>query len=112
MRTFILVFSFLFLVFGSNVEAQRKSKSGSYGKNYSSKSYSVKSGYVQRPLYVKPSPNKSVSVKGYYNKNGKWVEPYKRTSPNKTVRDNWDTRPNVNPYTGKPGSKDPNRTKQ
>lgn len=112
MRTLILVFSFLFLIFGSNVEAQRKSKSKSYSKNYSSKSYSVKSGYVQRPLYVKPSPSKSVSVKGYYNKSGKWVEPYKRTSPNKTVRDNWDTRPNVNPYTGKPGTKDPNRTKQ
>jgi hypothetical protein len=25
------------------------------------------------------------------------------------VRDNWDTRPNVNPYNGKPGTKDPNK---
>ena len=112
MRSIIVASCFLFLVLGSVVGAKSNSKSGNYGKNYSSKSYSVKSGYVQRPLYVRPSTIKPVSVKGYYNKNGKWVEPYKRTAPNKTIKDNWDTRPNVNPNTGKPGTKDPNRTKQ
>lgn len=109
-----LIILFLFGVLLSVSETNAKSSSGrsNSGKSYSSNSYSVKSGYVQRPLYVKPSTTKPVSVKGYYNKNGKWVEPYKRTAPNKTIRDNWDTRPNVNPYTGKSGTKDPNRTKQ
>ena len=111
MRLILFTLSVIFLL-ASGAEAKSKSSSGYSTKSYSPKSYSVKSGYVQRPLYVKPSTIKPVNVKGYYNKNGKWVEPYKRTAPNKTVRDNWDTRPNVNPYTGKPGTKDPNRTKQ
>ena len=90
-------------------EARSKSSSGYSTKSYSSKSYSVKKGYVQRPLYVKPSPIKPVSVKGYYNKNGKWVEPYKKTVPNRTIKDNWGTKPNINPYTGKQGTIDPNK---
>ena len=105
-----MVSGILFLT--SLADARSKSSGGYSTKGYSYKSYSVKSGYVQRAPYVKPSLTKSVDVKGYYNKSGKWVEPYKRTAPNKTIKDNWDTRPNVNPNTGKPGTKDPNRTKQ
>jgi len=100
------------LLLASGAEAKSKSSSGYSAKSYSSKSYSVKKGYVQRPVYAKPSPTKPVYVKGYYTNKRKWVEGHYKTAPNKTVRDNWDTRPNVNPYTGKPGTKDPNRTKQ
>jgi hypothetical protein len=110
-RLFIFIVSVI-LFLTSLADARSKSSGGYSTKGYSYKSYSVKSGYVQRAPYVKPSLTKSVDVKGYYNKNGKWVEPYKRTAPNKTIKDNWDTRPNVNPNTGKPGTKDPNRTKQ
>ncbi len=44
-------------------------------------------------------------VGGYYRANGKYVEPYYRTRANSTVVDNWSTKGNVNPFTGKRGSK-------
>ena len=47
------------------------------------------------------------SVHGYRKKNGTYVAPYHRTSPNKTQRDNWSSKGNVNPYTGKIGTKVP-----
>lgn len=48
-----------------------------------------------------------VSVKGYVKKNGKYVSGYKRTSADKTKVNNFSTRGNVNPYTGKEGTKEP-----
>lgn len=42
-----------------------------------------------------------VSVKGYYKKNGTYVAPYIRSSPNSTKTDNYSYPGNVNPYTGK-----------
>lgn len=49
----------------------------------------------------------SHSVKGYTKKDGTYVAPHKQTNPNGTKRDNWSTKGNVNPYTGKPGTKNP-----
>lgn len=46
-----------------------------------------------------------VHVRGYVTKNGTYVQPHYRTSPNNTVFDNWSTYPNVNPYTGNVGTK-------
>jgi hypothetical protein len=45
------------------------------------------------------------SVKGYYRKNGTYVAPHSRTSPNHNFYDNWSTKGNSNPYTGQPGYK-------
>lgn len=47
----------------------------------------------------------AVHVNGYYKKNGTYVAPHYRSSPNHTTSDNWSTKDNVNPYTGKVGSK-------
>lgn len=49
--------------------------------------------FGQKHTYVRP----------YVKKNGTYVEGHYRTSPNGTNRDNFSTRPNVNPYTGKYG---------
>ena len=46
-----------------------------------------------------------VSVKGYHRKNGTYVAPHVRSSPNGTSSDNWSAKGNVNPYTGKAGTK-------
>jgi hypothetical protein len=46
-----------------------------------------------------------VVVRGYVTTSGKYVETHHRTSPNNTVYDNWSTHPNINPYTGKIGTK-------
>ncbi len=46
-------------------------------------------------------------VKGYYKKNGTYVEPHYRSSPNSTPNDNYSTKGNINPYTGKEGTRNP-----
>ena len=53
----------------------------------------------------------AASVKGYTKKNGTYVQPHQRTNPNKTKLDNWSTKGNVNPHTGKKGTVDPYKTK-
>ena len=47
----------------------------------------------------------SHAVKGHTTKSGAYVAPHRQTNPNGTRIDNWSTRGNVNPYTGKPGSR-------
>ncbi len=50
----------------------------------------------------------AVRVKGYYKpSSGTRVESHYRTSPNKTKFDNWSTKGNINPYTGKKGTASP-----
>lgn len=49
----------------------------------------------------------SHSVNGHVTKKGTYVAPHQRTNPNSTQRDNWSSKPNTNPYTGKPGHKEP-----
>lgn len=51
-----------------------------------------------------------VHVKGYYKKNGTYVAPHYRSSPNQTTSDNWSTKGNTNPYTGKQGTKSTTQT--
>jgi len=46
-------------------------------------------------------------VKGYTKSNGTYVAPHYRSSPNATRYDNYSTRGNVNPYTGKAGTVSP-----
>ena len=48
-------------------------------------------------------------VRGHTTKSGKYVAPHHRTNPNKTQRDNYSTKGNTNPYTGKRGAKTPKR---
>ncbi len=47
----------------------------------------------------------STSVRGHVTKQGVYVPPHQRTTPDKTINNNWSTKPNTNPYTGKEGSK-------
>ncbi len=54
---------------------------------------------------------KVVSVKGSVSKTGVYKPPHFKTSPNKTKIDNWSTKDNVNPYTGKKGTIDPYKVK-
>lgn len=51
----------------------------------------------------------SNSVRGYTKKDGTYVAPHQRTNPNGTQRDNWSSKPNYNPYTGKDGKKEPQK---
>lgn len=46
-------------------------------------------------------------VNGYTRRDGTYVQPHYRTSPNSTTLDNYSTRGNTNPYTGERGYNDP-----
>ena len=45
--------------------------------------------------------------RGYFKKDGTYVAPSQATNPNTTKLDNYSSKGNVNPYTGKEGSVDP-----
>ena len=53
--------------------------------------------------------SKTTNVSGYTKKDGTVVAPYQRTTPNGTQRDNWSSKPNYNPNTGKEGTKEPEK---
>lgn len=53
------------------------------------------------------SAQEPVSKKGYVTKQGVYVPPSYTTAPNDTKLDNYSTKGNVNPYTGKAGTVDP-----
>jgi len=44
-------------------------------------------------------------VNGYTKSNGTYVNGYNRSNPNYTKSDNYSTKGNINPYTGKVGTK-------
>lgn len=50
----------------------------------------------------------SHSKKGYIKKDGTYVAPSHAMNPNKSKADNYSSKGNTNPYTGKEGTKDPN----
>lgn len=58
-------------------------------------------------LFATPVLARDAAVKGTIRKNGTYVSPHHRTTPNKTRTDNYSSTPNVNPYTSKEGRVDP-----
>lgn len=55
-------------------------------------------------LSVSSTPVDAASrVRGYTKSNGTYVQPYYRSSPNSYKFDNYSSRGNYNPYTGKRG---------
>ena len=71
--------------------------SAQYGNN-------SRSGYG---TYGTGSNSRSHSVDGYYNSRGTYVQPHRATNPNRTQYDNYGTRGNYNPYSGKYGIRSP-----
>jgi opacity protein-like surface antigen len=48
-----------------------------------------------------------VHVRGYTRRDGTYVQPHYRSSPDGNPSNNWSTRGNVNPYTGQYGTHQP-----
>lgn len=84
MKNCISILAFVF-VFALNINAQ--SLQSYYPKNSSSSS----------------SSSEVTSVQGYVKSNGAYVSGYTKTYPNHTMRDNYSSTNNYNPYTGKTG---------
>ena len=61
-------------------------------------------------LVVASTLSAQVHVRGYTKRDGTYVAPYTRTAPDSTILNNYSTRPNLNPYTGKVGTVDPDGT--
>lgn len=49
-------------------------------------------------------------VRGYTRKDGTYVQPHYRSDRNNSPYDNYSTKGNINPYTGKKGTKDPDKS--
>ena len=49
----------------------------------------------------------SHSVKGHFTKKGTYVAPHRATNRDSSKLNNWSTKGNTNPYTGKKGTKKP-----
>jgi hypothetical protein len=82
---------------------------GSSHRSYSSHRSRSYSHHSAKPRSSHSTNRNKVHVRGYTRKNGTHVAPHNRTAPNRTKRDNWSTRGNVNPETGKIGTKPPLR---
>lgn len=52
------------------------------------------------------SKSSSTTVKGHITKQGKYVAPHRRSTPDKSFTNNYSTKGNTNPYTGRSGSRD------
>lgn len=66
-------------------------------------------GAAASPVFATKTSGGSHSVKGHVTKNGTYVAPHQKTNPNNTQQDNWTSKPNTNPYTGKEGTKEPQK---
>lgn len=93
-RTFLIVAILVSLMFTCLGEAL--ARGGSRGGGFRMGRYGFK-GFSSRSVPVRP----------HFRYNGSFVMPHFRTSPNATIKDNWSTRPNVNPFTGKLGTRNP-----
>lgn len=100
MRTIrmIALAALLALGLGSTAEAGRR---GGGGASHSSRGHSGMSGTG--------SSSSSHAVRGYTTRRGTHVAPHHQTHPDHTQRNNYSTRGNVNPWTGKAGTRDATR---
>lgn len=49
----------------------------------------------------------SYSTRGYVRSDGTYVQPHRSTAPDSSTYNNWSSKPNVNPYTGQQGTRNP-----
>jgi hypothetical protein len=97
MRKLVAVLSLVFLVGGSAALYAKGGHGGSHSHSAKSKAPKTRTSNATNPDVV--------HVQGYTKKDGTYVAPHDRTAPNNTKNDNWSTRGNVNPETGKAGTK-------
>lgn len=71
---------------GHGLSARSIARAAYYGGRY---------GGYQRSVYVQP----------YYRSNGTYVQQHYRSYPDGNFYNNWSTYPNVNPYTGRRGTR-------
>ncbi len=88
----------------NNKNSYQKTSSSSYSPSLNSGNYNPPK---KSKSYAPPGVTnyESQNTSGYINKDGTYVAPYFKSKPNSSINDNWSTKDNRNPYTGKKGSK-------
>ena len=99
MRTIALA-ALLVFGLGSVAEAGRRGGGGSH----SSRGHSSHAGMTGTG-----SSSSSHAVRGYTTRRGTYVAPHRQTNPDHTQRNNYSTKGNVNPWTGKAGTRNATR---
>lgn len=61
--------------------------------------------FVAASIILTTAAQADTYVKGHTRSNGTYVQPHYRSDSNSTTRDNWSTKGNTNPYTGRQGTK-------
>jgi hypothetical protein len=100
MRT-IAVAMLLVFGLGSVAEAGRRGGGGGSHSSHSSRGHSGATGTG--------SSSSSHAVRGYTTQRGTHVAPHRQTNPDPTQRNNYSTKGNVNPWTGKAGTRNATR---
>jgi hypothetical protein len=72
-----------------------------------SKMLGALAGLLAIVLSIAPVFAGDVSVKGHYRRDGTYVQPHMRSTPDSSFNNNWSTSPNINPYTGQQGTRQP-----
>src|SRR3569623_970895 len=91
---------------GGHSSVGHSSPSGGHSSS-SSGHTSSGGGHISSSVGHSSSSGGSHSIRRYVKKSGTFVAPSHATNPNQSKLDNWSTRGNVNPHTGKVGTKDP-----
>jgi hypothetical protein len=87
-----------------NYNANPTKKDGSPDMRYKSNKDIYGTSNSSSNVYY-TNPRVSNTTNGYIKSNNTYVETYQSTKPNKTNLDNYSTSGNINPYTGKEGSR-------
>lgn len=67
----------------------------------------LKALVIAATIFVSSVAFSDTYVRGYTRKNGTYVQPHYRSSPDRSKLNNWSTQGNVNPYTGRAGTVNP-----
>ena len=92
----VVFLSLVGVVVGEPVQKRQKSSSSKSSYKKSSSSHRSSRAKTVGPVHVH----------GYFRKNGTYVAPHYRSHPDGNFWNNWSTRGNINPFTGKLGTKD------
>jgi hypothetical protein len=101
MKKFILFLAIALLSTASLTAQTHTKKDGTPDMRYKENKTQTQ---TQPQTYTNPNTE---HVDTYQKKNGTVVEEHNRTEKNNTDTDNWSTKPNTNPETGKKGTKNP-----
>lgn len=99
------VIGLLVLGFASNADAGRRGSSGSHSSGSHASTVKSQTPRAHSGSSGTGSSSSSHAVSGYTTKRGTHVAPHRQTTADHTQKNNYSTKGNVNPSTGKTGTK-------